>query len=86
MIHFIKLNVYIHLHFKFERKMIYSKIYEICFRVKSGNPGILVAVNAIDERVVVNFPKEIAALADLEEATIQMYSINFNETEFMGKG
>lgn len=55
-------------------------------RVKSGNPGVLVALNAADEKVVVNFPQEISALADLEEATVQMYSQNFNETGFMEKG
>lgn len=56
------------------------------FRVKSGNPGILVVVNAIEEKVVASIPKEIPVLADLEEVTVQMYSKNYNETIFMGKG
>lgn len=54
--------------------------------MKSGNPGILVAVNTIEDRVEVNFPKEISQLAELEEATIQFHSKNYNETDFMGKG
>lgn len=44
------------------------------------------AVNGIDKTVLINFPKEIAELTNLGEVTVQMYSTNYNESEFMEKG
>lgn len=44
------------------------------------------AVNGNNETVWVNFAKEIEGLTNLEELTIQMYSTNYNESEFMEKG
>lgn len=52
-------------------------------RVTSGNPGVLVALNTQNETITVNFPKEIPALSQLDEVTVQLYSKNFNETDFM---
>uniref|UniRef100_V5GNB0 alpha-glucosidase n=1 Tax=Anoplophora glabripennis TaxID=217634 RepID=V5GNB0_ANOGL len=52
-------------------------------RVTSGNPGVLVLLNTQNEKVTVNVPKEIPALSSLTEVTVQLYSENFNETEFL---
>lgn len=52
-------------------------------RVTSGNPGVLVLLNTQNERVTVNIPKEIPTLSSLSEVTVQLYSQNFNETDFM---
>ncbi|KAJ8941939.1 hypothetical protein NQ318_013272 [Aromia moschata] len=52
-------------------------------RVTSGNPGVLVALNGQNETVTVDFPKEIPALDSLTEVTVQLYSTNFVEADFM---
>lgn len=63
------------------------KVYMLflIFRVASGNPGFLVALNAIDETVTVDFTKEIAAFKQLEEVTIRLYSSNYNEKDYKEK-
>lgn len=50
-----------------------------------GSPGILVSLNPTDERVEVDFAKDIPPLSKLEEVTILSYSSSYNETEFMKK-
>ncbi|CAH0550391.1 unnamed protein product [Brassicogethes aeneus] len=59
-------------------KTVFSFIREI-----PGSPGFIVSLNPTDDRVVVNFPLEIPILSKLTEVTIQMYSANYNETEYM---
>ncbi|XP_019873780.1 uncharacterized protein LOC109601911 [Aethina tumida] len=50
-----------------------------------GSPGILVSLNPTDERVEVDFAKDIPPLSKLEEVTVLSYSSSYNETEFMKK-
>nr|CAH7766416.1 unnamed protein product [Callosobruchus chinensis] len=52
-------------------------------RVTSGNPGVLVALNPLDKRALINFTSQIPALSKVEELTVQLYSSSYNETEFM---
>lgn len=52
-------------------------------RETSGNPGTLVLLNPQEERIIVNIPKEIDSLANLQQVTIQAYSKQYNETGFM---
>nr|XP_023014843.1 neutral and basic amino acid transport protein rBAT [Leptinotarsa decemlineata] len=51
-------------------------------RVTSGNPGVLVALNTGDQKVVVNFQTDVPALSELQKVTIQHYSRNFNEPDY----
>ncbi|KAG5882578.1 hypothetical protein JTB14_030127 [Gonioctena quinquepunctata] len=55
-------------------------------RVTSGNPGVLVGLNIRDEKVTVNFQAEVPALSEIREVTIQHYSKNFVEAEYMTIG
>ncbi|VEN59707.1 unnamed protein product [Callosobruchus maculatus] len=52
-------------------------------RVTSGNPGVLVALNPLDKRAIIDFTSQIPALSKVEELTVQLYSSSYNETEFM---
>ncbi|KAJ8925930.1 hypothetical protein NQ315_009782 [Exocentrus adspersus] len=52
-------------------------------RVTSGNPGVLVLMNSLNEKVIVNIPKEIPPLSTLSHVTVQLYSKNFNESDYM---
>ncbi|CAG9813697.1 unnamed protein product, partial [Phaedon cochleariae] len=51
-------------------------------RLTPGNPGILVALNTGESKATVNF-RQVPALSEIEEVSIQHYSKNFNETEYM---
>ena len=54
----------------------------LCYRIKSGNPGYLVAFNTADEEVTVSFNK-LKYMP--EELNVLMKSSNFNSTGIKAK-
>lgn len=52
----------------------------VCFesRVTPGNPGYLVAVNLLNERLDIDLSKEVPVIN--EDVTVQFLSGNYNET------
>jgi len=59
-----------------------SVITYVCCRIKSGNPGYLVAFNTADEEVTVSFSKLQSVP---EELNVLMTSSNFNSTRVKAK-
>jgi hypothetical protein len=59
-----------------------SVITHVCCRIKSGNPGYLVAFNTADKEVTVSFSKLKYVP---EELTVLMKSSNFNITDIQAK-
>lgn len=61
--------------------MVFKLIVIVCFiRVTPGNPGILVAINPTENATIIDIPKEIPQLSDLEEVTVQFCSKSYSET------
>lgn len=59
-----------------------SVITHVCCRIKSGNPGYLVAFNTADEEVTVSF-SELKYVP--EELNVLMKSSNFNSPRIKAK-
>jgi hypothetical protein len=59
-----------------------SDITHVCCRIKSGNPGYLVAFNTADKEVTVSF-SELKQVP--EELTVLMKSSNFNSADTQAK-
>ncbi|RZC39205.1 neutral and basic amino acid transport protein rBAT [Asbolus verrucosus] len=62
----------------FDFRSVNNKTVFAFIRVAAGNPGILVAFNPTDNRVVVDFPEAIEAVT--KEVTVQLFSSNYNES------